>query len=297
MQEAGTSTAGGGPSKAHADRNVGSVRSGSEAGRPTDAQGTTTRMSQLIALKDGDPIPEGYALVVETRNEQAASPRIPLRNACDIEELSTPPKASAPRTEEGTNTAKSKKAEMRNKTRNNNRKANATFAKELKESLATGEPMTMKVTEDQGDLKGVWHAAAKEAAYKFLDLTKETWKDYSVFEKTVVHNEVRAQYRFEPPIDIKTIDKFLSSHLRTSRAVWKAHWRKSGPSERHHNCPQVAWDKLCKWWPTAACREQAAVMAARRAKVETPSKVGRSSLVARMDEPQVDNADMEAVSF
>jgi hypothetical protein len=222
--------------------------------------------------------------VIETGGEPAPSVRAGPGPTCDTAGMTTPPKATELSTGKGPDTGKSKTAAQRNSTRNTNRKANTNFAKELKDSLATGQPTAIAVAEENNDLKGAWHAAAKEVAYKLLDLTKESWKDYSVFEKSVVHNELNAQFKFDPPIDAKRIDNFLSSHLRTSRAVWKAHWKKCGPSERHHNCPQGAWDKLCKWWPTAACQEQAAVMASRRARVARHSEVGRSSLLDRMDD-------------
>jgi hypothetical protein len=284
MQEAGTSRAGAGTPYPHAETSAPMVRPGSGLGRPPLPEARTTRNANRIALKDGEAIPEGYAVVVETRGEQVPSPRNPQKTGSENVDFITQPKVPEHGGAEALETEKSKAAARRNMARNTNRRLNATFAKELKESLATGEPMTVKVAEDHNDLKGPWHAAAKEVAYKFLDLTKESWKDYSVFEKSVVHNEINEQYKFDPPIGPKTIDNYLSCHLRTSRAVWKAHWKKNGPAERHHNCPQVAWDKLCKWWPTSACKEQAAVMASRRARVEKNSKVGRSSLVHRMDE-------------
>jgi hypothetical protein len=243
-----------------------------------------SKTTQLIALKEGDPVPEGYSILVEARAEPLPSPRIQQRAAADTVDLRTPPKAIDRRTEEAPESAKSKTAAKRNLTRNTNRKANATFAKELKDSLATGQPTTFKVGEENNDLKCAWHAAAKELAYKFLDLTKESWKEYSVFEKTRLHKELNEHYKFDPPIRPKRIDKYLSGHLRTSRAVWKAHWKRYGPADRHLNCPQAAWDKLCTWWPTAACQEEAADMASRRARVERTSKVGRSSLMDRMDE-------------
>ena len=251
----------------------------------------------MLAVKDGDPIPEGYALVVPTRAEPVPCARTPERSARDTVDLSTPPRHNEPNSVEVPETAKSKTAARRNLTRNTCRKANATFARELKDSLATGQPTKIKVAEDQNDLKGVWHAAAKEVAYKFLDLTKESWKEYTHFEKSRVHNEVNEQFHFEPPIDPKRIDKYLSSHLRTSRAVWKAHWKKNGPTERHHNCPQDAWKKLCKWWPTTACQEEAAEMASRRGMVERNSKVGRSSLMDRMDEQRNNNPPVVEVIF
>jgi hypothetical protein len=278
------------------DTNVAKSRTGGETGRTPKTPATTPRTPQLIALKDGDPLPEGYALLVETCVDPLPTSRSLLRSLCEPVDLGSPPNDPEPRRTEGTDTAKSRMAAKRNLTRNTNRLANARFAKELKESLACGEPIPIKVAEDNGDLKGIWHAAAKEVAYKFLDLTKDSWKDYSMFEKGVVHNEMNAQFKFDPPITPKRIDKFLSNHLRTSRAVWKAHWKKCGPSERHHNCPQGAWDRLCKWWPTSACREQAAVMASRRARVEKNSKVGRSSLVDRMDEQVSSDPAMAVVA-
>jgi hypothetical protein len=175
-----------------------------------------------------------------------------------------------------------KQKDKRNTTRNKNRKANTSFAKELKNSLASGRAANVSVPVEQTDLKSAWHAATKEVAYKFLDLRKESWKDYSLFEKAVVHAQLNEAYKFDPPLDPKRVDKFLSGHLRTSRAVWKAHWKK-GPENRHHNCPEEAWAKLITVWPTAACQEEAAEMASRRACVEKPSSVGRSSLLDRMD--------------
>lgn len=285
MQVAGTSRAGGGSHMAHGDTDAEWMRTDSSPGRHANPPPNTSRTAQLIAMKEGDPVPEGYALLVDTRGEPTPAARTQLRTACDPIALSTPPKANSPCTEEGPDSAKSKSAARRNATRNTNRKANATFAKDLKDSLATGQPTTIKVAEDNNDLKCGWHGAAKELAYKYMDLTKESWKDYTRFEKSMVHNALNTQFNFNPPIDTKRIDKYLSGHLRTSRAVWKSHWKKYGPSDRHHNCTQEAWDKLCKWWPTSACQEEAAVMASRRARVETHSKVGRSSLQDRMDVP------------
>lgn len=283
MQEASTSTAGGGANNPHEDSHVPKPRRCNATGEPPTPEAGTARTAQLFAFKDGDPIPQGYALVVQTRIDAEPNATILNRSERTTVDLCTPPKAIEPSTGEGPDTAKGRTAARRNLTRNTNRKANATFAKDLKESLATGQPTPIKVAEDQMDLKCTWHAAAKETAYKLLDLTKESWKDYTNHEKTTVHNEVNEQFKFDPPIDPKRIDKYLSCHLRTSRAVWKAHWKKFGPSQRHHNCPQSSWVKLCKWWPTAACQEQAAEMACRRARVERSSKVGRSSLMDRMD--------------
>ena len=285
IREAGTSSAGGTHITARGDTDVAKLRTGIATGRPVIPQSKATSTSQLIVLKDGEPIPEGYKYVVVERAENAASGRQQSRGPTDIVDLSTPPKSTAPSIEKGVDTGKSKAATKRNLTRNSNRKANATFARELKESLATGQPTTThKVYTDANELKAAWHAVAKEVAYKFLDLTKESWKEYNIFEKTAIHNEVNEQIKFDPPIDGKRIDKYLSCHLRTSRAVWKAHWKKYGASNRHHNCPDYAWEKLTKWWPTTQCQEEAAEMASRRARVESASKVGRSSLLDRMDE-------------
>lgn len=284
MQGAGTSRAGGGSHSPQVNTNSANSRQCSAPGRPARTAVSTTRAPSIITVKDGDPTPEGYVLVVETPHDLEAPARHQQRIPCESLDLSTPPKAPQEVLEEGPDTGKSKKSATKNTTRNANRKANVAFARDLKESLATGEPVTLKVAEEEGACKAAWHAAAKEVAYKFLDLTKESWKDYSIFERTVVHNELNEQYKFDPPLKPSRIDKYLSCHLRTSRAVWKAHWKKYGPSERHHNCPQLAWDMLCKRWPTAKSQEEAAKMSSRRARVEKGSKVGRSSLLDRMDE-------------
>ena len=268
----------------HAVTGAEQTRTGSIPGRIPTPQAMPPKTSQLIALKDGDPIPEGYAYVVESRGVPAANDINQQLAAGDTVDLSTPPRATDARGGEAADTAKSRSAAKKNLTKNTNRKANAKFAKDLKDSLATGQPMQITVAEPTTDLKSAWHAAAKEVAYKFLDLTKESWKEYNHFEKDRVHREVNEQYKFDPPIDPKRIDKFLSCHLRTSRAVWKAHWKKYGTSNRHPNCPELAWQKLTRWWPTAVCIAEAAEMASRRAKVEKTSKVGRSSLMERMDD-------------
>lgn len=59
-------------------------------------------------------------------------------------------------------------------------------------------------------MKTRWHAAAKEIAYKLLDLGKEGWKGYSIFEKRKVHKELNAQYKFDPPLDPKRVEEYLA---------------------------------------------------------------------------------------
>lgn len=258
-------------------------RADGTTGRPPVQPASNLRTQHVIVLKDGDPIPEGYKYVVAEGDETVPSGRTQLRGSGDIAPPTTRPKATVEDAVEGADEAKKKRNAKRNLIRNNNRKANTTFAKELKESLATGKPTTVKVTEVKGDLKARWHRAAKEVAYKFLDLRKESWKDYTHHEKAVVHNELNETFKFDPPLDPMSIDKFLSNHLRTSRAVWKAHWKKHGPERRHHNCPEAVWEKLTKKWPTDACQEESATMARRRARVERKSKQGRSSLMERME--------------
>jgi hypothetical protein len=219
MQAAGPSKAGGPSLKPHGDTVEERTRIGSAAGRTQNPQTKTARAPQLIALKDGDPIPEGYTFVVGECHEHVASGRTQLQSACETVDLTTPPKATYATGAEGPESEKSKLTRRQNLARNTNMKANTSFAKELKESLATGRPTSIKVAAEQTDLKGAWHAAAKEIAYKLLDLRKESWKDYSIFEKSVVHKELNELILFDPLLDPKRIDKFLSCHLRTLRVV------------------------------------------------------------------------------
>lgn len=283
VQDPGTSRAAGGFKVPREDSSAARWRTGSAAGRPPYPQPGTTRTSQPIVLKDGDPIPPGYTYMPRDRADPPPTARTQLRSACDTVDLSTPPKATEAAAGGGPDRTRSKANARRNLTRNLNRKANATFAKEMKDSLASGRPTEIAVAVEQTDLKGAWHTAAKEVAYKLLDLRKESWKDYSIFDKAKVHKEIATQYKYEPPLDPKRIDKYLSGHLRTQRAVWKAHWKRHGASKRHHNCPEEAWEKLTAWWPTGRCQEESADMASRRAMVENRSTVGRSSLMDRMD--------------
>ena len=221
--------------------------------------------------------------MVRERPNVTPTGRDETHRPCNTVDLSTPPKAGMPTDGDIVGDAKNTSAAKKNLTKNLNRKANSAFAKELKDALASGRPPVIKLSEDSTALKARWHAAAKEVAYKLLDLTKESWKEYTFHEKNVVHIELNEKYGFDPPLDPKKIDKYLSGHLRTSRAVWKAHWLKHGDSSRHHNCPAVAWEKLIKWWCTEACQEESTKMASRRSKVQTKSKTGRKSLVETMD--------------
>jgi len=199
-------------------------------------------------------------------------------------DLSTPPERASPKAVEDADTAKRAAVARRNETRRLNREAQSSLLKEVKEALAGGRPPTVQVCESKRHLKARWHAAAKEIAYKFLDLRKERWRSYTHFEKSKVHKELDAIIKLKPPLDPADIDKFLASHLRSARATWKAHWMQYGDDARHPNCPEEAWASLIKWWPTEACKEEAAAMASRRAKVANSSKLGRKRLVDRMDE-------------
>ena len=284
LQAASTSRGRGVSSNPHGQSSVANPLTCSVPERPPMPQARNTRTSQVIAIKDGDPVPEGYRYLVPDRAAFGPPSHTEIRSPVELTEFRTPSKTGEQLPVDDPASVKSRTAARRNLTRSKNRVANASFVREMKESLATGRPTTIKVSEENNDLKGMWHAAAKEVAYKFLDLRKDNWKDYSLREKGMIHNELKEQYKFDPPLDPKSIDKYLSGHLRTSRAVWKAHWKKYGDTKRHHNCPEEAWEKLTKWWCTDACQEESADMASRRVRVQRSSKMGRNSLLDRMDE-------------
>lgn len=210
--------------------------------------------------------------------------RSPGRTHNTTIDVSPPCRATDRSSRDHVDTTMGKATTNRNQARNANRKTNAAFARETKESLSRGRPVTLRAPEGQNDLKTRWHTAAKKVAYNLLDLRKEGSKDYSMFDKGRVHKELDAKYQFDPPLDPKRVDKYLAGHLRTSRGVWKAHWLKYGDSQRHHNCPEEAWEKLINWWPTDACMEEASTMANRRSLVQNSSKTCQNSLVQTMDE-------------
>ena len=238
----------------------------------------------LIAVRANEPLPEGYLYAVRDEARHTRADPIPLQCAPDTIIVSPPTRGGSHTTDARANAERSRAAARRNLTKSLNKKANSAFAKEMKESLATGRPVTLKFPEGQHDLKARWHAAAKEVAYQMLDLRKEGWKDYTLFEKGKVHKELKAQYHFDPPIDPRKVDKYLAGHLRTSKAVWKSHWLKYDDNHKHPNCPAEAWETLIKWWPTDACREEAQKMAGRRSKVQNANKAGPHSLIDRMDD-------------
>lgn len=281
--QASTSRVGGGPSTPQLRPPAEAPRTWNGHSSPSIPQGGSPRRPQLLVLKDGEAIPAGYSYVVRDGCNITQSTHRQSHEARENVELSTPPTAACPNPRDVTDNTKSTTSAKRNLAKSINRKANATFAKEVKEALATGRPATIKIPESSTDLKCRWHAAAKEVAYRLLDMRKEGWKEYSIFEKETIHREVNERYNFDPPIDPKTLDKYLSGHLRTARAVWKAHWQKYGDGQRHHNCPAAAWEKLIKWWPTEACQEVSTEMANRRARVQSHSKQGRKSLMDKFD--------------
>ena len=233
---------------------------------------------EVLMLREGQTLPEGYTLVV-------CDPR-PLNIATlspDILDLTTPPDRDAHMVEEDVDVEKRAAAAKRNVRRSTNKHAHTSFVKEVKVALAGGEPPSIHVSENETHLKARWHSAAKECAYKLLDLRKEGWKHYTLWDKERVHKELIRHYKFDPPLDPKVVDKYLAGHLRSSRAVWKSHWLKHGDKGRHPNCPEEAWAKLIKWWCTDQCMEESADMAGRRARVQNNSKSGRKRLVDRME--------------
>ena len=247
--------------------------------RPRGNRGTPDRAPKVLALREDDPLPAGYKYVVREQVEPTTT-----INSADTVDLTTPPKEPRHTTVEAADEDKRRASARRNAHRSTNKRVHASFAKEMKDSLAEGRPPEINIGEEQGHLRARWHSIAKEAAYKILDLRKEGWKSYNIFEKGKVHREVNAALKIDPPLDPKRIDKYLAAHLRSARAVWKAHWIKHGDANRHPNCPEEAWAKLIRWWPTEACMEESADMASRRSLVQKGSKTGRKKIVDRMDE-------------
>lgn len=237
----------------------------------------------MLVMREGEELPAGYTYVVRAPSNVVAASRMAL-NCTEVVDLSTPPKGGGTVAEGDVDGAKRTAAARRRLTRTTNKQANASFAREMKESLAEGRAPAVHNSDDQTHLKAKWHSAAKEIAYGILDLSKEGWKGYSTFEKSKIHTDLNTKYKFDPPLDPKRVEKYLAGHLRSSRAVWKAHWQRHRLQERHHNCPQTAWEKLIKWWPTEACMEESAEMSSRRTAVVNASKTGRKALVDRMDE-------------
>lgn len=250
-----------------------------EMHRHRENRGPTVHHLEVLAVREGQPLPEGYVQVA-----RAPAPPFTPKKRTETVDLSTPPDGDEHVPPEEGEESKRRAADRRNATRSANKQVHALFVKEVKTSLAEGRPPEIKVPEDQTHLKARWHAIAKEAAYKMLDLRKEGWKEYTIFEKEKVHKEIERRMKFDPPIDPRRVDKYLSSHLRSMRAVWKAHWVLHGDNFRHPNCPEEAWEQLIKWWPTERCMEESAAMAGRRSKVQNGSKTGRKLLVDRMEE-------------
>ena len=181
-------------------------------GRHGPAQGAP----QVLALREGEELPEGYKYVVR----DPATPTA-VRKSTETVDLTTPRDAGMHRSREVLHTSARSAAERRNVNRSTNKQVHAAYAKEIKDSLAGGRPPVMNVSENQTHLKSRWHATAKEIAYKILDMRKEKWKDYDAVDKAKVHKELNAQMKFDQPLDPQRVDKYLAGHLRSARAVWK----------------------------------------------------------------------------
>ena len=260
-QVASTSRGITGPSSSRGGGSVGntSTTPGPIAGAGRNAANPTTQerrvtsdgAPQVLTVCKGDLLPEGYTLVVRAPPTPTATPK-----SLEMVDLNTPPNSSTHMAMPDVETSKRRGAEQQNDTKNSNRKANASFAKEVRDSLAQGRPPTLNVNEEETYLKTRWHSAAKEVAYIFLDIRKESWRAYTMFENTLVHKELNVQYKFDSPLDPKRVDKYLCRHLHSARAVWKAHWLQYGDDAWHPNCPEEAWQKLIRWWPSQACREE-----------------------------------------
>ena len=240
---------------------------------------TADRAPKVLAMRAGDPLPAGYKYVVRDDPEPTTT-----RDSVDTVDLATPPDDPLHTTAEDADEEKRRAGARRTANRSSNKRVHASFAKEMKDSLAEGRRLEINVSEEHSHLRARWHSIAKEAAYKILDLRKEGWKSYTIFEKGKVHREVNLALKIDPPLDPKRIDKYLAAHLRSARAVWKAHWMKHGDENRHPNCPEEAWAQLILWWPTEACMEESTDMASRRSLVQKGSRTGRKKLVDRMND-------------
>lgn len=239
---------------------------------------------EVLALREGEALPEGYTLVQRgPGNVKATNASTDVLRTPTVD-LTTPPERGPDLAGADGEASKRAAAAKRNATKSLNKQAHATFAKEMKEATKGGRAPKLKLSNSAKHLKARWHAAAKEIAYKLLDLRKDSWKSYSSFEKAKVHKELNRLMKFDPPLEGKEVDKFLAGHLRSARSCWKAHWQKYGPEQRHHNCPEEAWAELVKWWNTPECEEEAAEMAGRRSLQQSGSKMGRKALVERMNE-------------
>lgn len=194
-----------------------SLNSRAEGDRPR-IEGAT----EVLTLREGETLPKGYTYVTRTRGNEGVAPVRKAVISTNTVDLTTPPEGGHHAVGGDVGTTKRRATAKMNVTRNTNKEVNAAFAKEMKDSFAGGRPPAMNVSEGQTHLKARWHSAAKEVAYNILDLSKDEWKAYSMFDRGKVHKEMNEKYKFDPPLDPKRVDKYLAGCLRNSRAAWKA---------------------------------------------------------------------------
>ena len=97
-----------------------------------------------MALKDGDPISEGYTCVVRERANAGSIVPNHVRSPCDLVDLSTPPKATEQPPGDVGDSVMKKNSTRRNLMRNMNRMANTEFAREMKESWPMADQQQSK---------------------------------------------------------------------------------------------------------------------------------------------------------
>ena len=183
----------------------------------------TEAAPRVIALREGDALPEGYTYAVRAGAKIVSTDKTTMKECATVVDLCIPPNACSRGSDGPADATKTAAARRRSRIRKTNKQANATYALQMKELLTGGRTPTITATKTDTHLKSRWHAAAKTIVYNLMEF-KEGWKGYSIFEKGLIHQEPNAQYKFDSPMDLKLMEKYLAGHLRTSRAVWKTQW-------------------------------------------------------------------------
>lgn len=109
--------------------------------------------TKVIALREGDALPEGYIYGVHADAQFVSIDAKGVKKRPDAVYLCTPPKATPHGSDGAAEVAKNTKVARRNTTRNTNKHANAKFAQEMKDSLAGGRPSKITITKNETHLK------------------------------------------------------------------------------------------------------------------------------------------------
>ena len=173
-----------------------------------------------------------------------------------------------------------------------NRRANATYRRQVRDSVACGVPLVVTLkTNASGlviELRQKWHAAIRSYAYSYLDYSQCEFGLYSQKIIEAIENRIaKKAFRYEPfPLQVGVVRKYLRTHIVETRSKWCQTWRRSGykESSKPRSCPDHVWKSCVRFWKSTEGMEVSVRMSYARSCVQCVSSNGTVSNMSRMHE-------------